>query len=211
MLRSNVQTALLNNGTPQTFSNIESASIRLHSDPEYAAQALRPLAAIGDGVKLNAVSQAFYNYYPESIQATLIRADVLRALNRVNESCPLRKTLIENMAWDFSQVIKYIDCHMEGYVDPVIVKNLLNSSRYFPEIDRTVIPADENETSQTVVRLQDVAIRARVLLITGENQEARDTQSYGKSLLSRLIELRQLNPTLVLESQIDYFDNLLDF
>lgn len=211
ILRSNVQTALLNKGTPQTFSAIESASLKLHSDPEYASQALRPLAAIGDGVKLNVVSQAFYDYYPESIQATLIRADVLRALNRVGESCPLRTTLVKNMPWDFGQVTKYIDCHMEGYEDPAIVKILLNSARYFSEFDRTVIPADVNEASKTSQRLQDVATRARISLITGKYQEARSTQSYGKALLFRLIELRQLNPTLVPESQIDYFRKLLDF
>jgi O-antigen ligase len=211
ILRSNIQTALLDKGTEKTFSAIESAAVKLYSDPEYAAQALKPLAAIGAGAKLDSVSQSFYDYYPNSIQATLIRADVLRALNRMGESCPLRTTLIKNSPWDPEQLIKYINCHMDGYLAPDLVRNLTIASRYFGEIDRGVILEDVNEAINLSNRLVVVSNRARSLFILGQIESARDLQTYGNTLLSRLNELQATNPTLVSEVETKYLKKLLDF
>jgi O-antigen ligase len=211
MLRSNVQTALLNKGTPQTFSSIESLSVKLHSDPEYAAQALKPLAAIGDGAKLDAVSKAFYDYSPSSIQATLIRADVLRALNRVNDSCPLRATIIKNSPWDIKELSKYVDCYLGGFDYPDIKSDLRKAANYFSALDQSVIPADGNEVVEISSRLNLASERARVLFLIGDLESARSLQSYGKNLLARLIELQSLNPGLLLENQIAYHKNLLTF
>jgi hypothetical protein len=211
ILRSNVQTALLNQGTERTFTAIESAAKKLYSDPEYAVQALSPLAAIGDGVKLETVSKATFDYYPNSIQATLIRADVLRALNRNLESCPLRDSLIVNTPWQGDLVNKYIECHMGGIVFPDLQKNLRISSQYFLEIDRTKIPENGNELNNLVDRLVAVSNRARVLYILGQIEPARELQAYGNSILPRLLVLRETNPTLISEVQIRYLTKLLDF
>ena len=211
MLRSNVQTALLNKGTPQTFSSIESLSVKLHSDPEYAAQALKPLAAIGDGAKLDAVSIAFYDYSPNSIQATLIRADVLRALNRISESCPLRSILIKDSPWSQDQLNEYIRCHIDGYFFPDLVSDLTEASSYFTETLRTEIPVGVDEISQISTRLENLTTIARAWFILGNNKAANDLQLYGRTLITRLISLQQLNPTLLPETQIEYFETLLRF
>jgi hypothetical protein len=211
ILRSNVQTALLNQGTERTFSAIESAAVKLHSDPEYAVQALNPLAATGDSIKLDKVSKATFDYYPNSIQATLIRADVLRALNRNLESCPLRDYLIVNTPWQEDLVNKYIECHMAGIVFPNLQKNLRVSSQYFLKIDRTNIPENGNEFNNLVDRLVAVSNRARVLYILGQIEPARDLQVYGNSILPRLLVLQLTNPTLISEAQIRYLTKLLDF
>ena len=211
ILRSNVQTALLNQGTERTFTAIESAAKKLYSDPEYAVQALSPLAAIGDSVKLETVSKATFDYYPNSIQATLIRADVLRALNRNLESCPLRDSLIVNTPWQGDLVNKYIECHMGGIVFPDLQKNLRISSQYFLEIDRTKIPENGNELNNLMDRLVAVSNRARVLYILGQIEPARELQAYGNSILPRLLVLRETNPTLISEVQIRYLTKLLDF
>lgn len=211
ILRSNVQKALLNEGSSQTFSAIESAAIKLHSDPEYAVQSLKALAAVGDAAKLDLVSRSYYEYYPNSIQATLIRADVLRALGRLSESCPLRSTLIKNTPWDPEQLNKYIDCHMDGYVFSDLLLSLNTSSKYFSEVDMTVILEDTNEVANISSRLLSVSTLARAFYIIGNLQFAENLQSYGNTLLSRLNAIQQMNPSLVSETQVVYFRNLLDF
>jgi O-antigen ligase len=211
LLRSNVQTALLNKGTPETFSTIESASLKLRTEPEYAAQSLRPLAAIGDGMKLDTISRSFHDYYPQSIQATLIRADVLRALNRLSESCPLRTTLIQNTPWDIDLVNKYIDCHMNGYVDPQLIPNLTLAIRYFSELDRETNSLDLKDSAKITKQLIAISTQARALHIIGSDENARSLQSYGNAVISSINTLMQLNPNLITESQVDYFRNLLDF
>jgi O-antigen ligase len=211
ILRSNVQTALMNKGTEKTFSTIESSATKLYSEPEYAAQALKPLADRGDATKLDLVSKAFYDYYPNSIQATLIRADVLRALNRIPESCPLRETLIENIPWDFSAVSKYVDCYIDGYVSPNLITNLAMASKYFLEIERGVIPEDEDEVARLTEKLFEVTYRARVLFIVGQIQSAKELQGYGNALFSRLVNLRSVDPTPVIQSELEFFKKLLDF
>lgn len=211
MLRSSVQTTLLNKGTPQTISSIESLSVKLHSDPEYAVQALKPLAAIGDGAKLDAISKAFYDYSPNSIQATLIRSDVLRALNRIDESCPLSATIIKNSPWDIKELSKYVDCSLNGFNFPNFKGDLRRAVNYFIPLDQSPIPMDGNEVAEINLRLNVASERARVLFLIGDIESARSLQSYGKFLLARLIEIESLNPGTVLENKIDYFKDLLNF
>jgi O-antigen ligase len=210
-LRKDVQTVLLNQGTKETLFSIESSAIRLASEPEYMVQALGPLAEIGDARKLDAISEASYNYYPLSIQASFIRADVLRALGRTRESCSLRETLLLNTPWDFNQVMFYADCYIQGYIDTNFTKNMSVASQYFSDIDRVAIPQDANEVVAITNRLRAVSTQARAFFVLGKILEAQELLSYSEILYSRLIELNQQNPSLVPESQIDYFKNLLDF
>ena len=211
ILRSNVQTALLNKATTQTVSNIERATIKLRSDPEYSVQALQPLAALGDAGKLDLISRAVYDYYPNSIQASLIRADVLKALNRESESCTIRSTLLNNTPWDLSQLEKYIDCSMNGFVYHDIIESLTKVIEFSPKVDKSVIPFDPNEVPAISSRLNLAALQARTYFILGNMQSARDLQSYANNLLARLIELQFSNSTFVSESQVKNFRKLLDF
>jgi len=211
ILRSNVQTAVLNKATAQTVSNIELATIELRSDPEYSTQALPPLAALGDAGRLDAISKAVYDYYPNSIQASLIRADVLKALNRESESCPIRSTLLRNTPWDFSQLEGYINCSLNGFDYPNIIQTLKIVDQFSSQVDRSVIALDANEVNNVNSRLNLAAVQARTNFILGQMQLARDLQAYGNSLLARLIELQVYNPASVTESQINNFRRLLNF
>ena len=211
ILRSNVQTTLLNKGNSNTLSNIESAAVKLSSEPEYATQALNPLAALGDTRRIDSISKAVYDYYPNSIQAVLIRADVLRALNRDNESCQMRGELIRNMPWDFSQLEKYINCSINGYPVGDIVLALRQAEQYFSEVDQSNIPTDLNEEKNIIARLNTAAVRARSSFILGQMQSARDLQAYSNNLLARLIELQEFNAPLVTDFQVNHFRKLLDF
>lgn len=211
MLRSKVQTAILNKGTSQTFSSIESLSVKLQSEPEYAAQSLKPLAAIGDAAKIDVVSKAFYDYSPHSIQATLIRADVLRALGRVDDSCPLRSTLVNNSPWDLEQLGNYVDCYLNGFDYPDMKSALNTAADYFSNLDRSIIDADGNEISKITSRLNVASAQARVLFLIGELENARSLQEYAKLLLARLTELQSLNPDKLLENQIASFRKRLEF
>jgi O-antigen ligase len=180
ILRSNVQTALLNQGSQQTFMNIESASIKLNSEPEYSVQALKPLAAIGDEIRLDKVSEAIYQYYPNSIQANLIRADVLRALNRNQESCPLRSTLISNSPWDISQEESYLVCIMNGYVDSKMSEILKRTQSYWEPIDTEYFPIEINEFMKAI-RL--TALSARRAELLGDLSRSESLKGYGKKLI----------------------------
>jgi O-antigen ligase len=195
ILRSNIQTALLNQGTQKTFSNIESASIRLKSEPEYSVQALKPLAAIGDGAKLDLISQASYEYYLKSIQATLIRADVLRALNREVESCPLRSTLIRNTPWDFSQTEKYVLCLVNGYMDKNMVENLKLTQKFWEPLDTTRTPNEFNELMRTI---HLAAIRANISRLLDNLDEAAALRTYANKLIAGI---ESVDPQALSESQ----------
>ncbi len=211
VLRTNVQTALLNKATAQTLSNIELATIELRSEPEYSTQALQPLAALGDASKIDSISKEVYDYYPKSIQASLIRADVLKALNREKESCPIRNILLNNTPWDLIQLEKYITCSMNGFTYPDIIKSLTKADKYFSKVDQSDTPADLNEISVVLARINLSAVQARTFFILGKIPLARDLQGYGNNLLTRFDELQVSNPNLERETQVDKFRKLLDF
>lgn len=210
-LRRDVQTLLLNQGTKETLTSVESSAIRLASEPEYIVQALRALAGIGDARKIDRISEAAYNYYPISIQASLIRADILRALGRTRESCSLRETLLLNAPWDHKELEEYIGCALDGFNYPGIIQTLKIVDRFSSEVDRSVIARDPEEVTNLISRLNISAVQARTYFIVGKTQLSRDLQNFSSTLLARLIEIQVNNPTLVTKSQIDYFRKLLDF
>jgi hypothetical protein len=211
ILRSHVQTAILDKGTTQTFYMIESAAIKLRAEPEYSIQALGPLAAKGDALKVDSISKASYDYSPNSIQASLIRADVLHALSRPREACPITVKLIKSTPWDFHQLDRYIDCYMVGYLDPNLLKMLAIVDQYSSKVDQSTIPSDSNEIGAVRARLTVVAVRARASFLLGQLPQSTDLQSYGNRLLSRLFELQVSNPSLITDSEIIKFKKLLKF
>ena len=199
LLRSNVQTAMLNQGTAETFLNIEKAAIRLNSEPEYTVQALGPIAAIGDAKKLDAISSASYEYYKDSIQANLVRADVLRALGRESDSCAFRPLLLSNTPWDRSLLEKYLFCINQGLVDSDLAATLELVTRYLE-------PTDDSITSQTpadLIRLQNSfvqnSIYAYLFYLKGDIPLARNYQVKSKYLL---VQIEKLESTIVDASQV---------
>jgi len=199
LLRSNVQTAMLNQGTAETFLNIEKAAIRLNSEPEYTVQALRPIAAIGDAKKLDTISNASYGYYKDSIQANQIRADILRALGRESDSCALRPLLISNTPWDRSLLEKYLLCINQGLIDSDLAATLELVAKYLE-------PTDDSITSQTpvdLIKLQNSfvqnSIYAYLFYLKRDVPIARNYQVKAKYLL---VQVEKLESTITDASQV---------
>lgn len=199
LLRSNVQTAMLNQGTTETFLNIEKVAIRLKSEPEYTVQALGPIAAIGDAKKLDAISRASFDYYKDSIQANLIRADILRALGRESDSCALRPLLISNTPWDRSLLEKYLFCIYQGLIDSDMAATLELVTKYLE-------PTEDSFTSQTpvdLIKLQNSfvqnSIYAYLFYIKGDVPLARNYQVKSKNLL---VHIEKLESAITGTSQV---------
>ena len=209
ILRTNIQTALLNQGTQETFSNIESVAMRLQAEPEYSVQALKPLAAIGDGAKLDSITQASYAFNPKSIQATLIRADVLRALNRELESCPLRSVIVANTPWDQLQVERYIWCTRVDFDDPQLKSNLMEISSFAVEIEQLDVSLIPVEIDPTIAEIRSVAILANLKKLQGEKRLADALFIYGNDLLARLENLQINDPAKVTDILLQRFKFLL--
>jgi len=193
ILRANVQTALLNNGTENTFNTIEKIALRLRAEPEYAVQALRPLAALGDIDKIDSVSSAFYSYYPLSIQASLIRADVLRVLNREKEGCAIRALLLRNTPWDSVQLEKYVICQVNRQVDPEVDSTLNLVSNYFePIVDS---PVDLSANANVLIDYQDqfarLSERAWVYHFLGFKAEAEQYKTRANQLLAGISQIEK--------------------
>jgi len=210
-LRSDVQTVLLNQGTNETLVNIESSAIRLASEPEYIVQSLKPLAGIGDASKLDAISEASYNYYPLSIQASLIRADVLRALGRDAESCSLREALLLNTPWDFNQLQSFLTCNEQGFDYKDIRKTLISVEQYVPMIEELAIPNDLNEVANLASRLQTVSIYAKTYFLIGNLQNANRLQLYATRLIERMDDLLATGAPGSDVNKITLYRKLLDF
>jgi O-antigen ligase len=199
LLRSNVQTALLNQATAETFLNIEKAAIRLNSEPEYTVQALGPIAAIGDARKLDAISSASYHYYKDSIQANLVRADVLRALGRESDSCTLRPLLIANTPWDRPLLEKYLFCIAQGLADPNLATTLELVTKYLEPIDNLIT----SQTPDNLFALQNQfvqnSIYAYLSYLRKDISLARNYQVKAKNLL---VLVENLESTIVDKSKV---------
>jgi hypothetical protein len=193
ILRANVQSALLNKGTGTTFSTIEKMALRLRAEPEYAVQALRPLAALGDIGKIDSVSNAYYSYYPLSIQANLIRADVLRALNREREACAIRSLLLRNTPWDSIQLEKYVICQVSGKVDPELDSIIKLAPIYFePIIDSPIdLGASTIGLSDYHQQFVKLSVRAWVYHVLGFDTKAKQYKTRANQLLGSIIQIEK--------------------
>ena len=181
------------------------------AEPEYLVQSLKSLAKIGAGNDLDKLSKISYDYYPKSIQATLMRADILLALNRENESCVLRTTLIRNVPWDQDQINKYILCVLNGYEDKNLRENLLEITAFNPKIDDSEIPSSNHEAEDLFNRLSVVATRARIEFTLHHVQNANQLRRYCEILLSRLELIRNSADTQISNTSLDALRRLLDF
>jgi len=191
LLRKSIQTQLLGKGNQSTLESIEVTAMRLRAEPEYAVQALQSLAAAGDRNRVNSVSKSTYHYYRASIQATLIRADILRVLGRSKESCPLRITLINNTPWDMNQLEPYLTCLLKGLNDKNYQETLERVSQYLPANEESVIQENVEELSLLILRFQKYTLASRVNYLIGNRGKAVEEREYALKLMSRILVLEQ--------------------
>lgn len=210
-LRSNIQTQLVGKGTQSTLENIGAIAIRLKQEPEYTVQALKPLANAGSSLLLDSTSIASYEYYKSSIQATLIRSEVLRALGRVDESCPLRVVLINNTPWDLSQLNEYAICLVRGLQDPNYIETLKKSSHYLADEIAKENPQSANDLVFLQNRLNAYALAARVSFYLGNQERAKQEKTYALDLLEQINEYEMINGLTITQLQTRGNLDLLNF
>ena len=115
LLRSFAQKVVTGSQSQIDFKELESLVIKLKAEPEYAVNSVPILAKVGDKQALLRISKSYYDFNPQSRQATSIRFEVLNALTPLNNSCPLLPTLIATTPWESTFVDKYLLCAESGY------------------------------------------------------------------------------------------------
>ena len=190
-LRRQIQSQLLGDTTESTIQKIQVAAISLKSEPEYATTALQTLAAMGAGRSLDEVSKASYEYNKNSIQATLIRADVLRALGRTDESCLLRITLLNNTPWDRSQLLGYLKCLTNGLVDSSYSQVLRKAYVYISTAD-PVDASDPDTSLQNANTALEISISsARINFLLGNLVKAKQDKENALKWLTKIEKLEK--------------------
>jgi hypothetical protein len=156
LLRSSIQNAMEDNSSEADLKNIESLTIQLRAEPEYAVQSVPILAKFGDGPALLNISKLFYDYNPQSIQAIGIRAQVLKVVTSAESACELQEKLLLNTPWQQEIVENYLECLKLGNRNKdyrnqlTLVKKYVN---FFPAI---------NDTPVTLESMLARAVGARV-------------------------------------------------
>jgi len=129
-IRSSIQKIYSGKGTSVDLEKVIKLASRLRAEPEYTTKALDVVSKLGDAKAVDEISKSAYDYFPASMQAALIRAEVLRVLDRESESCPIRFRLVRLTPWDNSQVMKYFDCLAQGRTDQNLMTNLVQIDQY---------------------------------------------------------------------------------
>jgi O-antigen ligase len=210
-LRSQIQKVAVNKATAETYERIIEVTKTLKAEPEYLVQSLSALAAIGDAKALDSVSKTFYEYYPKSIQATLIRADVLRALGENRSSCPMTNTLIVNSPWDEQLLQNYILCLAHGNRDPNFMRTLKNASLYITNYDvQSLIPQNASFRDLST-KFVSYSVIARMYFYLGKSEEATNGQKYARKLYEEVLEIEAQKQDEQSIQNLNEYLLLLDF
>jgi O-antigen ligase len=211
LLRNSIQTQLSDGGQDANLERIASGAVALKAEPEYSIQAIKYLAMAGDGGRIERVSYATYDYYKGSIQATLLRADVLRALGRIDEACPLRVKLIDNTPWDMHQIEAYLICLSNGFIDKNYMSILTEVAEYFSPMEISENLETETNLSELNLRFEKSASQARLNSLIGNQKKANQGRDIALKLITRikaLEKVKNLSPTQSM--RVEYL-KLLDF
>lgn len=139
-LRNQLRHVLSGNIDVNSQTQLANLAIKLQSEPEYASRAVDQLAKLGDSSGLEKVSKAIFEYNSESIQALLIRQEVLRALQREKEACPIVNELIIRIPWDLSLWKKSLLC--STFLDR---SNVLRANLTMPYIELKLDTTDKGQ------------------------------------------------------------------
>lgn len=210
-LRNSIQTQLSDSGQDANLEQIASGAVALKAEPEYSVQALKYLAMAGDGGRIERVSYATYDYYGSSIQATLIRADVLRALGRSDEACTLRAKLIENTPWDMQQVEAYLICFSNGFIEKNNTRTLRKVAEYFTPIEISKNIETETDLKQLNLIFEKAATQARFNLLIGNQIKANQMKEIALKLIARIREVEKVDNLSPTQSMKIEYQKLLDF
>jgi hypothetical protein len=195
LLRNAIQTQLSVGVTEANLESIASAAVNLKSEPEYAVQSLKYLALAGDDKQIEKVSKATYEYNMTSIQAMLIRAEVLRALGRTKEACSFRLKLLENTPWEYELLHQYLFCAVSGLTDNNHYAVLSKAKNFLPPLENRDFENNDELVANLNKKFAIYATSARVNFFLGNVADAKSERIIAIDTLQRLqiAEKSQLN------------------
>lgn len=146
LLRSAIQKVMLGSQSEINFQKIENLAISLKAEPEYVVQAVPVLAKVGDGNALLNISKSYFDYNPNSRQATAVRFEVLKAVTSLEKACPLLPSLLSITPWTGLFVESFLMCIGNGsYYENQV--SLLASIEKYMEISFPRAKTGEEATS----------------------------------------------------------------
>ena len=166
-MRHHVQAATSDPSNEEALKEITKFSLKLKAEPEYMIQSIPPLAKAGDGEALLQISELFYDFNPDSIQAIGIRAQCLRVVKSIESSCPLQKILVQNTPWQKESVEKFLLCQALGFSEADRTGILQLVSKYFAFTFRGYL-----ETGNQYEKILAKAMEVRLTLGLGREVEA---------------------------------------
>jgi hypothetical protein len=172
LLRSSIQNVMTSNPVDADLKRIESLTIKLRSEPEYVVQSVPILAKFGDGPALLNISKSFYDYNPQSIQATGIRAQVLKVVTSLESSCDLQVKLVANTPWQQDIVENYLQCLKLGFKD-AYYRNQLAVVKNYLSISYPAISSIESSIESMLAR----AVGARLEFELGNLERAKSLKT----------------------------------
>jgi len=211
LLRSSIQTLMVGKGTPETLIDIEKVGNGLRSDPEYAVKALDVLAPLGAAKEIDGISRLTYEYDDNSIQANLIRADVLRALNRQQESCEMYFLLLPNTPWDPKLLRNYLVCLARGFEYSQSKDVLAESSDYLEDFEYSALEASVENFTALQQKAETASFRGRLEFELGNRPEALLYSRYARDCLAKILDIMKQNTGYETYLNLSEITILIDF
>ena len=210
-LRSEIQKIAVNEGSEQTINKLFQTSLDLKAEPEYLVKSLGYLAQLGRAREVEIISEQTFNYNKESIQAALIRADVLKALGKNDEACILLPQLLANSPWDYSVLKSHLICRSNGKNYDSSNEALNRALPYFRVFsDRDLEVSQENwQTVSSII--EKGAVISRLNFELGNSEKAEELASYVKELRTRLEMFNRQDSTQSIDFNWVEVDALLSF
>ena len=177
LLRSAIQKVMLGSQSEFSYQKIENLAIKLKAEPEYVVQAVPVLAKAGDGKALLNISKSYFDYNPNSKQATAIRFEVLKAVSSLEKACPLLPGLISSTPWEGKFVESFLLCHDSNFFGTKQTSLLLLIEKYV----NVSFPQAKSGEETTSADLPARAIYANLQFQLGEVEIARQLKKLIES------------------------------
>jgi hypothetical protein len=147
-LRSSIQEGMLGNFTFDKVNEVTKNAIQLKAEPEYAYQSIKWISTLGDLESIQKISDAYYNYNPNSIQAIMIQVEVLTANGITSTHCPLVSKLIQANPFEKGTVLKYFYCLQTGFEDKKQLTNIKRIQKFLPlPSSKSVVNKDKDNAT----------------------------------------------------------------
>ena len=146
-LRASIQEGMLGNLTSDTVDEVTKNAIKLKAEPEYAYQSIKWISTLGDLKSIQQISDVYYNYSPNSIQAIMIQVEILAVNGVTSTTCPLVSKLIQVNPFEKSTVLKYFYCLETGFGDEKQLTNIKMIQKFLPLLSFNNVVNKDNDNA----------------------------------------------------------------